>query len=643
MKRIFLFVFAFVGFVLTAQESDPVLMTINNKKVHLSEFEYIYNKNNNANTLDKKTLDEYVDLFVVFKLKVEEAIAQGLDTTNTFLSELGMYRNQLAEQYLQVDDWMEPIVLEAYDRRKEEVHVSHIMIQIDEQGRSSDTLAAYNRAMEIYKRVQNEDFEKVAREVSDDHSVNNNGGVVGWINSMRTPHKFETVAYNTPVGTIAKPVRTTFGYHIIKVNNRRQSPGEIKAAHIMISANRNDEAASAVAKERADSLYNALLEGASFSELAMKFSNDEGSATQGGELPWFGSGQMVPEFEDASFAIANDGDITEPVQSAFGWHIIKRIERKPLEELEEMRKGLEARVIRGELSGERTNSFTRLLKDEYNFSENPATLQEIFELSERYALNDSNFLAEAKLLNKELIRYDDKVHTQDQFIRYIEADLSNTRGVRTDFLQHRFNDFVNDKLINYEKSRLATKYPDYRNLMQEYHDGILLFDIMNREVWEKASQDKEGLESYFEQNRTVYNWDEPRYKGRVIYAKDKATVKAAKRLIKVADPDSIDSYLTSRLNDSIKYVRVERGLWRKGDNKTVDQKVFKTGKFKASEEYPYVILKGKLLKKPEEYVDVRGQLTTNYQDYLEEEWIKYLRNKYIVDIDEKVLKTVKKN
>lgn len=647
MKQFFasvlLFAFAVLG--LSAQQSDPTLMKINGKNIPLSEFEYIYNKNNTNNVVDKKSLEEYVELFVNFKLKVEEAIAQGLDTTQSFKNELAMYRNQLAEQYLKSDESVsEELLKTLYDRKKEELQVSHILIRIPEGGTANDTTTAYNKAMEIYKRTQKEDFETLARDVSEDPSVSHNGGNIGWISALRTPYTFEDMAYQTPVGKVSMPIRTFIGYHIIKVNDKRQSQGEVKVAHILLLNDRNNPDNNESIQARADSIYNLILAGEDFGELAVKFSQDPGSASQKGELPWFESGRMIPEFESASFALKNKGEVSKPIASQFGWHIIKLIDKKPLAEFDELKKTLENYLLQSDRVQTLPNTFIENLKKEYNFVQDKEALNEIYSLADKYAFADSAFVAEGKKLNKTFLSYAHMQIPQSDFINHLAATGRGFRGIRSDFIDIQLKDYVYNKLIGFEQTQLNRKYPEFRNLMQEYHDGILLFEVMNKEVWEKASQDKEGLSKFFEANKDEYAWTKPHYKGRVILAKDKASLRAAKNILKRANPDSIDTYIQKRLNDSIQYVKVEKGLWIQGENPVIDSKIFKTGKYKPTKEYPYYFVQGKMLKThPEDYTDVRGVVTANYQDYLEKEWIAALRAKYPVEIDEKVLKTVKKN
>ncbi len=626
-------------------ENDPVIMTINGNPVTKSEFEYIYNKNNSANSIDKKTLDEYVDLFVNFKLKVEEAKAQGIDTTAAFVKEYNGYRAQLAKPYLVDNTADEALVKEAYERMKEDVDVSHILVRVAPGATAADTLAAWNKIMEAEKRLAKEDFEKVARDLSEDPSVADNGGHIGWISAFNTIYPFETRAYNTPVGTVSAPVRTVVGYHIIKVHNRRPSQGEVLTAHIMLFTDRADEAKNATVKTRIDSLYARVQAGDDFGKLATEFSEDRGSAMRNGELPWFGTGRMVPEFEQAAFALKEKGDVSEPIRSQFGWHIIKLLDKRGVASFDDAKADIERKIKRDERGKAGQVAFVKGLKKEYDFRLEQPAVDEFVTLLDGKQLNDSSFRHAVAALDKPLFSFAGKQYTQADFAAYLKANMHSTKTIASEVIAEKLDAFETKELLAYEDTQLARKHADFRFLSQEYYDGILLFEVSNREVWEKASKDTTGLTAFFKAHRKDYAWDKPHYKGRVIYCKDEPTLKAAQSIVKRSETDSIDKYLRTRLNDSIQYVKIEKGLFVEGDNPVVDDKVFKSKeKYVPTEEYPYVFVSGKLLKKlPEDYTDVRGLVTADYQTYLEEEWVKHLREKYPVVIDEEVLATVKQN
>ena len=640
--------FAFILFSVTlwAQGSDPVLMTINGNPVLKSEFEYIYNKNNSNNSLDKKTLDEYVDLFINFKLKVEEARAQGIDTTKSFINELAGYRSQLTKPYLTDSKVDEQILKEAYERMKEDVEVSHILIRISPTASPADTLAAWRKINSIAKRFEKEDFAKVAKETSEDQDAEKNGGYIGWISAFRTVYPFENSAYNTPSGTVSKPVRSAFGYHLIKVHSRRNSLGEILVSHIMRFTTQGEDDKNKAAKVKIDSLYQRVLAGDDFAKLATEFSEDRGSATKNGELPWFGSGRMVPEFETAAFELKNTGDISKPVQSAYGWHIIKLLDRKGLGSFESIKADIERKVKRDERANFGQKAFVAKLREEYKYTENRENTMDIVKLLDGKTLVDSVFQSEASQLNKTLFTFADKSYSQADFVDYLKKNSFTDKIAASEIVNDKLKLFVTQELLAYEDTQLEKKYDDFRFLMNEYHDGILLFEVSNNEVWDKASKDTEGLANYFENHKSDYIWEKPHFKGRVISCKDKETFKAAKAIVKKTHSDSIDKYLRTRLNDSIQYVKIEKGIYVPGDNKAIDKFGFKVKKstFEPTAEYPYVFVTGKNLKNhPEDYTDVRGLVTADYQEYLEKEWIAMLRAKFPVVVDKKVLEKVKKN
>jgi peptidyl-prolyl cis-trans isomerase SurA len=647
MKRSVLSLIAFLALTTSffAQSTDPVLMTINGKPVLKSEFEYIYNKNNTNNSLDKKTLEEYVDLFVNFKLKVEEAKSQGIDTTASFVNELSGYRSQLTKPYLtdtKVDD---DLLREAYDRSKEDIDVSHILIRVAPNATPADTLKAWNGINAIYKRLQKEDFAKLAKENSEDQSAKENEGHIGWISAFRTVYPFETTAYNTPVGTFSKPIRTAFGYHIVKVLGRRNSLGEVLVSHIMIFTSKGDDAANAKAKASIDSIYQRVLAGDDFGTLAKNHSQDKGSSVKNGELPWFGSGRMVPEFETAAFALKNVGDYSQPIQSAYGWHIIKLIEKKGLAPYDELKAELERKVKRDERANRGQQVFLAKLRTDYGYKQNTASVLEFLKLLTNRNLNDSIFKVDIDKLNKPLFSFASKEYSQADFAKYLKKNSNTEKTIPSEIINDKLTAYVDGELLAYEDKQLEKKYDDFRFLMQEYHDGILLFEVSNKEVWDKASKDTEGLDKYFKAHKEDYTWEKPHYKGRVISCKDKETFKSAQSIVKKSATDSIDKYLRLRLNDSIQYVKIDKGLFVQGENKAVDKYIFKTkDKFVPATDYPFVFVTGKMLKKtPEDYTDVRGLVTADYQEFLEKEWIAALRAKYTVTVDQNILKTVKKN
>ena len=571
-------------------QEDQVLMTINGQPIMASEFLYIYQKNNTETNVDQKNMDEYLDLFINFKLKVTEAEAQGIDTTEAFKKELRGYRAQATPKYMQDNDAIDSLVQLSYDRTAHIRRAAHIAIQCPQSADSATVADALQRISTARERVTvgvqqkvgkgkrakivqiPENFAMVAMEVSEDPTAKENGGEIGWVQPFRFVYPFEDAVYNTPIGEVTPIFRTPYGFHIALVEEERPYE-EVHAAHIMKVVPRGNNEAALTAKVAIDSLYAVVMSDADFAAVAQANSDDKGSAIRGGDLGWFGRGVMVQPFDSIAFAMEKE-TICTPFQTRFGWHIIKQYGKRGILPLDSMRTQLLKNVQRDERMHEAEKSFLRKTRAEYNL---PSTM------------------------------------TDNEVRAYADAHLEE-------------------------------KYADLRHLVQEYHDGILLFDVSLNEVWDKANKDTKGLERYFKQHRKEYTWDTPRYKGYIVYAKNKVAAKSAKQIIKSANPDSIMSYLNHRVNiDSVTYVKVERGLWTEGRSAVVDKYGFqsKTAEYTPTEEFPIVEAVGKIIKAPQEYADERAKVTTDYQDYLEQQWIQSLRQKYPVVVDYDVFNQLK--
>lgn len=589
MKKVILSIVLLAGAMMGLAQEDKVLLTINGEPVMASEFLYIYEKNNQDSSLEKKSMQEYLDLFINFKLKVTEAIAQGVDTTEAFKKELAGYRAQATPKYMQDNEAIDSLVAMSYHRMANVRRAAHIAIQCPLDADSATLAAAeakINLARErvttgVAKKVKKgrkwvsvrepEEFAAVAQEMTEDQHGKENGGELGWIQVFRFVYPFEEAVYNTPVGEVTEVFRSPYGLHIALVEEERAFE-EVHAAHIMKMMPHDSEETAMDVKRQIDSLYQVVMAGADFAEVATANSDDKGSARKGGDLGWFGRGMMVQPFENITFGM-NEGEMSEPFPTRFGWHFVKLYGKRGIQPLDSMRSQVLTQVKRDVRMKEADKSFINKVRAEYNL---PAEMS--------------------------------------------DADVKA-----------------------YAEAHLEEKHADLRNLVREYHDGILLFDVSLREVWDKANKDTEGLAAYFKANKKNYTWDEPHFKGYIIQAKDMASAKAAKQIVKNANPDSVMSYLNQRVNiDSVTYVKVQRGLWTAGKSAMVDKYAFgnKEAEFTPSEEFPVVIPVGKIIKAPQEYMDVRGQVTTDYQDHLEKLWVATLREKYPVVVNEEVLESL---
>jgi peptidyl-prolyl cis-trans isomerase SurA len=628
-----------------AQQKEEVLLNVGGKDITKSEFETIYHKNNNKTAGDRKSIEEYLELFINFKLKVREAEAQGLDTTTAFKNELEGYRRQLAQPYLVDNEVNDKLLKEAYERMKTDVRASHILIKCDQNALPKDTLAAYNKTIATRDRIlKGEAFDKVAMEVSEDPSAKENAGDLGFFTVLQMVYPFESAAFSMKVGDVSMPVRTRFGYHILKTTDRRDAQGQIQVAHIMVKSPKTATSEDdAKAKAKIDELYQQLKGGKDFADLAKEHSEDKGSAKKGGELPWFGTGRMVPEFEMAAFRLKNKGDYSEPVKTQYGWHIIKLIDQKPIPSYDEAKADLKARIQKDSRSQKSRESLIAKLKKEYKFKENPKAKEDIYKAVDTL-LFSGRWVAGNKKLDKTMFTIADQKHSQKEFAQYIETHQS-ARGKAEiqPIIDQMYNSFVEEKVLAYEENNLAKKYPEYKALLQEYRDGILLFDLMDKMVWSKAVKDTSGLKDFYEKNKQKFMWGE-RTDAAVYTAANEAVAKQLRMMLTDKKKKYTDEEITTALNkDSQLNIKIENGKFSKGDNEFVDQATAEglNKDIKKDGKVIIVDVKKKLPAEPKSLNEAKGLITAEYQNQLEKEWIQQLKAKYTVKVNQEVLNTVK--
>ena len=643
MKKWIVFIFVSLSVSYTLAQKNTIV-TIDQKPISIEEFEYYYNKNNTNDLQQKMPVEEYMQLFVNFKLKVHQAYMLQMDTAQTFKQELEGYRNQLIKPYLTDNEKIDDLVKEAYQHLLEDVDVSHILIRLNANPTPADTIAAYTKAMTAYKRVTNgESFEKIAVEFSEDPTVQENKGRLGFITGMMVVYPFEKTAYTTPVGQVSAPIRTRFGYHIIKVHDKRKTQGERLVAHILKRIPEDASEKQKAAIERSiKSIYEDLAKGADFQRLAQANSDDQSSANKGGEISWVGTGKTTPEFENAVFNLQNIGDISQPVKTEFGWHIIKLLDKRDIMTLQEAYPLIEPRVKTDERASIIANSFIEKLKKTYNFKSYPTNLHALQTL---LAQPNDNILEQTKTYNLPIYTFADQVITQSDLIVFLHQQNYTKNPIDLSLLDILANQVANNTIIKYENSMLEKKYPEFGLLMNEYKEGILLFNISNEMVWSKASKDIEGLTDFFEKNKKSYAWDKPRFKGAIIYCDSKQSFKTAKKIAKATPEKELSPKLKQTLNSNEKNaVKIETGLFAEQTNPVVDKLVFKKGKLEKNNDYPYIFTSGNIQKHyPDSYQDIRGIVINDYQNYLDKQWIEELRSKYPIVIDTSVLNSLKSN
>lgn len=599
MNKMILGASALFALTLLPQESqaksdkkDPVVMKIAGKEVHRSEFEYFYNKNNGQEVAEEKTFDEYVELFVNYKLKVAEAYRQGVDTTQSYKDELAGYRKQLVEPYLQVQDWPEQLLQQAKERRKWEVHASHLLLTCDENAPQTTVDSLYQVVLGYQHEVeQGASFDSLARLYSQDPSARQNAGDLGYFSSLQMVYPFEQAAFNTPVGQTSI-VRSRFGWHLINVIDKRESEGEVLVAHVMKNIQRGPQSADMPdPKQQIDSLYAELNAGADWNQLCADNSDDQYTADKGGAYPWISRQARFPkEWLDACYSL-EVGKYSEPFATQFGWHIVKLLDRRkeaPADSAQDAR-----------------------LKDQ--LSKDP----------ERVKAGQEAFVAQVR----ERLAADKK-------LRKVAAGWSN------------------EQVMEWADSNLEKENADFRNLYREYHDGLMLFDVSSRAVWDKASQDSVGLANFFAAHRNSYAFEKPRFKGAFIECVDDDLLyNRLKEIYDNNDPlAAADVVRATVLTDTLltpnpkaPRFHIVNGLFSQGDNACVDKERLNVegATFTPKEKMPRYMTYGRVLTAPDDLSDVRGAVVADYQTELEKAWVAELRKQFPVQIIQKELDKMK--
>jgi peptidyl-prolyl cis-trans isomerase SurA len=620
-------------------QADPVLMTVGGKPVTLSEFEYLYHKNN-AQQSTPQDIEEYLKLFVPYRQKVAAAEALGLDKTESFEKEFNTYRHDLAAPYM-IDQAVEDSIYAAqYERMKEDVDVSHIMIFYQSPGRTAEQKKA---VMDSLLNCVNagENFADLATRFSEDKGSARNGGRMGFISANRFPATFENAAYTLADGEHSGVITTPYGYHIVKVNAHRPARGQVLVEHILrLTRGKSDEEAAAQ-RQYIDSLYTLVSNGADFETVARENSEDPGSATQGGKLPWFGTGKMVPEFEDVAFSLENNA-ISQPFATAYGYHIIKRLDGKDIESFDQAKgtiKNAISRDERGQLASRR-----RLdqLQTKFGVKKDEKAIANV-KKQIAVAGVDSALLASFKTSNTTIAKFGkNKVTLAD----VITNELPNGFAGKAEDQATQFDNAIKRRLdamtVEAEETALMNEEPSYRNLVNEYRDGMLMFEIQDRNVWTKAKADQEGLEKFFQDNKANYsNWESPKFKSRIIFAESDSLLQEIDAYVK-ANNIPADSLATALRAKYGKNVKVERVLAAKGENAITDYLGFGGEKPEAQGRWnSYEAYEPKMIDQPEEAIDVRGAVITDYQDYLLNQWLEELDKQYPAVVNQKVLSQAK--
>jgi peptidyl-prolyl cis-trans isomerase SurA len=606
---------------------SPVLFTLAGEETSEGEFTYAFRKNHTAAAdFTEKNVNEYLQLFVNFKLKVKEARSRGLDTGRTYLSELASYKDELKKPYLPDEHSLDFLVEEAYDRLTEEVKASHILVRVAENAGAADTARAYSKIKDIRAAIKSPaDFGFVARESSEDPSAKVNSGDLGYFTAMQMVYRFESAAYRTPVGQISDPVRTRFGYHLIHVTDRKPARGEVEVSHLLIrtSQSRPEKEARNLIFE----IHEQLKGGVDWDETVNRYSDDPGTRSAGGRLQPFGVGQMsrVPEFEQAAFSLQTPGEISDPVASPYGWHII-RLERKiPLPSFKEMEPALRRQVARNERYQLSKETHLAELKNRYHLHEDSLSLARMVATADSSLLKGSWTPPHDELfLSGPLLELNGRVRTNRQFASFIKRNQAPSAGPPAERMRVLYQSFVSECMLAEEEEEIIRKNPDFAYLLAEYREGLLLFEIMETEVWNKASMDTVGQKRYFESHATSYQW------------KDRAEA----RVWSFTTREEMQSAFTLlESSDSVKKAALvpQAGLYERGSSAAVDGTPWTVGRHQAESKGKFHIVDIIRIHPPgpKSFEQARAGVISDYQDDLERQWVATLRAKYKVSINSK--------
>ena len=665
----FLKVFVLASFVMPALFANAqskldkqVLMTIGDQDVTVKEFCDVYYKNNlKSDVIEKKSVDEYLELFTTFRMKVMEAERLKLDTSAKFQKELAGYRKQLAKPFMSSDDITDELLQEAYQRKLKDIRASHILVRCDKNALPSDTLKAYNKAMEIRKKAlaKDADFGALADQYSDDPSAKGtkatdqaparpgNHGDLGYFTVFDMVYPFETGAYNTKEGEISMPVRSDFGYHIIKVKSITDAMGSIQAAHIFLQlpfdASAEDEAAM---KQKADNIYKELMaqDGKNWNEMVKQYTDDKGTISRNGALSNFTVSRIVPEFIEACKSLEID-QIAQPVRTNYGYHIIKLLSKSGVGSFEKESKGLTERIEKDQRSKKSEEVVLKQVKNEYKFKQNDKNLEAFMATIDSTILRNAYEPTTDVDMNATLFSMEGNPTKVKDFVDYIKSNMTNQKYVTpATYAYQLYESFRNTTILDYADAHLEDKYPEFKALVQEYKDGIMLFDLMDSEVWNKAVKDTVGLKEFHERNAAKYMWGD-RVQASIITVTRNESLPKVKALL-----DSgieLDSLKNAIKRDSINYAFVRKGYYQRGDNQYVDQTEWKAGvrnEISSTVDQSTTIVCIREVRKPEQKTlkEARGLVTSDYQVELEQKWVQSLKERYPVKINEKVLDKVRK-
>ena len=636
----FLLLFLLVVQLTNAQDQDAVLLTVDGETIMVSEFLRVYNKNLDlVKNESQKDLDSYLKLFTEYQLKLKEAKRLKLDEDPKYQREFLSYKKQLTKNYLSENKVTEDLVKEAYGRNSFDINASHVLVRLDESVK--DTTSVYDKISSLRKRVLNEGFDKVKADTHDGITIFVED--LGYFSAFKMVYDFESVAYNTPVGEVSEPFRTQFGYHVVKVNDKRPSRGTITVAHIMVGLNQKDSLL--VPEERINEIYKKLSQGESFDALAKQFSDDKSSAKNGGTLSPFKSGQLSSvKFEDEAFGLLNDGEFSEPFLTDYGWHIVKRISLKPINSYDELKPTLEARVKRDSRSKLINQAMVEELKGRYNIGSNEEAKSYFESLITDDYFSRSWRLPDSFEKDEIIFSINQRDFTYNEFGRHIMAvqrTYANKARPASEVVEKEYESFFESSILKYREDNLEMENQEFANIVKEYRDGLLLFDLMEKEIWNKAAKDTVGLENYYERNKTKYQWQE-----RVDFVMaSSADLDIATKFFKLIKRGKSQEEIENALNnDKEQNVIFTKGVYNTNDNRLpsdFNAKKGVSGVYNHNEAFHVINVNEILPAGTKTLKEAKGMVINDYQNEIETNWVKSLYDRFSIEVNKDALNAVK--
>lgn len=618
--------------------SDPILMTVGGIQVPVSEFQYLRNKNNSQQQDQPQSLDEYVKMFVDYKLKVAAAQAAGLDTTAQFRTEYDRFKADVSRPYLRDKSVEQSLLAEAYEHLKEDVTVSHIML--DMRKPNAEATADSIRSLIVSGQ---ESFESLAAKHSMDRGSNSNGGLMGNVVPGRYPWAFEKAAYDTPLGGISPVVNSGMGLHIIRVEDRQPTQGEVEASHILLLTRGLDDDAQARQLNLIDSIYNVATQpGADFAALARQYSQDPGSGANGGSLGYFSRGRMVQPFDSIAFALA-DGEISKPFKTQFGYHIIHRTGHRGVPPMSDVEEGIRKAMEMDGRSQAPVDAYINAFIQSHKGAINSKNIKKLAAMVPATGL-DSAALARITASELEAYKIGNVKATFAQILPTVKFNIGDSRETVSTYLTEGAKAAMDMTAMDMASEELTRTNEEYRNLMNEYRDGILLYEVSNNTVWDRAAKDKKGLEEFFRAHASKYAWKEPKFKSVIIFAANDSMLQVALDYAETVSSEDPAEFVKNMREHFGRNIKIERVIAAKGENAITDYLAF-GGERPANDPNTrwkvYAAYKGRIIDAPEEAADVRGAAVSDYQAELEKEWLEELHRQFPVNINQTVLDTLR--